>query len=197
MGLYTMPDMVMYVRSFLTPRVRDHMSMILAALQFQLVSAIPPCYQGKPSIPTMEEVRGGVTKGPEVEGFLLAAKGPLVAVEAEPLVVFPSKGLAASVKSVKVSGVEGVTADPDATRVESKEETEGPSSGGATSGAGSTSVGTSGSSGSSGDGGGDNDDDGSGDSSNSPVARPRTPLQAAARSAGDQLTPVDVKECLS
>ena len=37
----------------------------------------------------MEEVRGGVTKALEAEGFLLSAKNPLVAVEAEPLVVFP------------------------------------------------------------------------------------------------------------
>ena len=53
------------------------------------MSAVPPCYQGKPGVPTMEEVRGGVTKALEAEGFLLSAKNPLVAVEAEPLVVFP------------------------------------------------------------------------------------------------------------
>ena len=190
MGLYTMPDMVKYVWSFLTPRVRDHMDMILAALQFQLVSAIPPCYQGKPSVPTMEEVRGGVTKGPEAEGFLLSAKGPLVAVDAEPLVVFPGKGPAASFKSVKVSVVEGDKAESDATRVEAKEETEGgPSSGGATSGAAGTSGGSGGA------GGGD-DDNWSGDDDNPPVSRPRTALQGAARAAGDQLTSEDIEDCL-
>ena len=45
-------------------------------------------------------------------------------------------------------------------------------------------------------GGGDDDDDGSGNNGNRSLARPRTPLQAAARSAGDQQTPGDVEECL-
>jgi len=77
MGLYHMEDMVGYVWSFLTPRVRDHMCMVLAACQFQMTAAGQPCShveEVEPMIPTMKEVRGGDTKVHVAEGFFMPVK---------------------------------------------------------------------------------------------------------------------------
>jgi hypothetical protein len=112
MGLYTMPELVAYIWRFLTPGVANHVGTLLAKMHFQIstADAVSPCFQGKPGVPTIEEVRGGDIKIPEAEGFLLSDKGSFTAVEAEPLVVFSGKG-AATKKSTtaKVPVVEGKT----------------------------------------------------------------------------------------
>jgi hypothetical protein len=218
MGLYTMSDLVAYVWSFLTPRVADHVGTLLAALHFQLMSAVPPCYQGKPGVPTIEEVRGGAFKVPEAEGFLLSVKGSLIAVEAEPLVVFmapkkqqiPLDAVVVGDKAPLVVGdtaplVVGVKVGPVPTPGDATEEPDGSSSSGGdpsgaadTSGDAGTSRATVLSAGSGSGGGGDDDGDGPGNGNDGihPRARTRTPLQSAASSAGDQLPPDVMEDCL-
>ena len=95
MGPYHMEDMAGYVLRFLTPRSRDHMCMVLAACQFQMLAAGQPCphvEEVEPMIPTMKELLGGDTKVPVPEGFFMPGKGPLVAADMEPLIVFSARG---------------------------------------------------------------------------------------------------------
>lgn len=79
MGLYHTEEMARYVWGFLKPRSRDHMCMVLTALQFQMTATIQLCPQKKeiePLIPTMKEIFGGDDKGPLAEGYLMPGKDP-------------------------------------------------------------------------------------------------------------------------